>query len=60
MSKLIFSLGLYFYIALCCVQIMAAQDQPLRTNIVIIFTDDQGYGDLGCYGLKTAKTPHLD
>ncbi|MAS92058.1 MAG: N-acetylgalactosamine 6-sulfate sulfatase, partial [Verrucomicrobiales bacterium] len=31
-----------------------------RPNIVIIFTDDQGYGDLGCYGLTTAETPHLD
>lgn len=33
---------------------------PSRPNIVIIFTDDQGYGDLGCYGLKTARTPNLD
>ena len=31
-----------------------------RPNIVIIFTDDQGYGDLGSYGLQTARTPHLD
>jgi arylsulfatase A len=29
-------------------------------NIVIIFTDDQGYGDLGCYGSKTIKTPNID
>ena len=29
-------------------------------NFVIIFTDDQGYGDVGCYGAKGFKTPHLD
>ncbi len=29
-------------------------------NIVIIFTDDQGYGDLGSYGHPTIRTPHLD
>ncbi|MBK1827191.1 sulfatase family protein [Haloferula rosea] len=29
-------------------------------NYVIIFTDDQGYNDLGCFGSKTIKTPHID
>ena len=29
-------------------------------NIIIIFTDDQGYGDLGCYGAKGFETPNID
>jgi len=29
-------------------------------NIVLIFSDDQGYGDVGCYGAEGFETPHLD
>ncbi len=29
-------------------------------NIVFIYADDLGYGDLGCYGAKDIKTPHID
>ncbi len=29
-------------------------------NVVFIFADDLGYGDLGCYGHPQAKTPHID
>lgn len=29
-------------------------------NIVMIYADDLGYGDLSCYGAKDHKTPHLD
>jgi len=38
----------------------AAAETAPRPNIVVIFADDLGYGDLGSYGLKTARTPHLD
>ena len=37
-----------------------AADLPRPPNIVIIFADDQGYGDVGCYGAKGLATPNLD
>jgi len=29
-------------------------------NVIVIFTDDQGYGDVGAFGGRAAKTPNLD
>ena len=29
-------------------------------NIIVIFTDDQGYGDVGVFGAKGYTTPNLD
>jgi arylsulfatase A len=34
-----------------------AQPKP---NVVLIFVDDMGYGDLGCYGNAKIKTPNID
>jgi arylsulfatase A-like enzyme len=31
-----------------------------RPNLIVIFTDDQGYQDIGVFGSKKIKTPHLD
>ena len=40
-----------------------AQDEgstPLKTNFIIIFCDDLGYGDIGCFGSKKHRTPNID
>lgn len=39
------------------VQSLLAANRP---NVVLIVTDDQGYGDLGCNGNPKIRTPHID
>ena len=48
---------LQLVISVTLATLLQATEKP---NIVIIFTDDQGYGDLACYGNKKTKTPRLD
>ena len=38
----------------------AAAADASRPNVVLIFADDLGYGDVGCYGAKGYETPNID
>ncbi|WP_018474803.1 arylsulfatase [Echinicola pacifica] len=37
-----------------------AEEKPTKPNIIYIYADDLGYGELGVYGQSKIKTPHLD
>lgn len=50
-------LGLFFGAACFTTSNLHAAQRP---NIVVVLSDDLGYGDLACYGNKEVKTPHLD
>ena len=50
------ALVLFSIVALAPSRVLAAE-QP---NFLIIFADDQGYGDLSCFGSTTIRTPNVD
>ena len=48
------------FLLLALVLPWASSPAANRPNIIFILSDDVGQGDLGCYGQKLIKTPHLD
>jgi len=42
----------------CCNQF--TNQDPEKPNVIIVFIDDEGYGDVGCYGATGFLTPNLD
>ncbi|MEP6668245.1 MAG: arylsulfatase [Chthoniobacter sp.] len=52
-----FSPVIFSVIALGLASFAQAAGKP---NIIILYADDLGYGDVGCYGATTVHTPHID
>jgi len=49
-----------FLLGTALIWMFVGNAQAERPNFVIIFVDDVGYGDVGCFGSKRIKTPNLD
>jgi len=55
--------ALPFLLLVCSMQVAllaSAYGKKENLNVIIIFTDDQGYQDLGCFGSPDIKTPRID
>ncbi|MYJ95310.1 MAG: sulfatase-like hydrolase/transferase [Proteobacteria bacterium] len=46
--------------SVCFSAARAVDDEAPLPNIVLVLTDDQGYGDLGLHGHPLLRTPHID
>ncbi|MEB2780443.1 sulfatase [Algoriphagus sp. C2-6-M1] len=60
MNKPIFYLRLIAILLFSATQAFSQIMKEDKPNFIIIFTDDQGYGDLGAFGHPTIKTPNID
>ena len=56
----LFLLYIFVTISPCMAEQATADPDERRPNIVLLFADDLGYGELGCQGNPQIPTPHID
>ena len=54
------TLILFFTIIFCFGIVGCSSNEQTKPNIIIFFTDDQGYADVGSFGAKGFETPNID
>jgi arylsulfatase A-like enzyme len=57
LSRNLWLIGLMLPVLFSCKS--RKKDNP-KPNFIVIFCDDLGYGDLGCFGSEVHQTPHID
>ncbi|MEM9366127.1 MAG: sulfatase-like hydrolase/transferase [Planctomycetota bacterium] len=55
-----FQLAVTILVTLFWLSTSATDAADVRPNVVLIYIDDLGYGDLGCYGCQDIPTPNID
>ncbi|MDD4143695.1 MAG: sulfatase [Prolixibacteraceae bacterium] len=59
-GKVIFSKKIFFFLAFYAIVFAGCSGKTEKPNVIIFFTDDQGYADVGCFGAEGFTTPNFD
>ena len=62
MIRALMPLSIAALVAACASSSGSTSDagRAARPNVVVVFVDDLGAGELGCYGQQHIQTPHID